>query len=76
MNSEKGPCYYLNFNKFSEDIDLLEISFRSMSLPGEDNAMFTAYQSEMIRDHIILYGEEVFGTLDPNSSYDRLHRKI
>ena len=39
-----------------------------MSLPDEDNAMFTAHQSEMIRDHIILYGEEVFGTLDPVSS--------
>ena len=54
---------------------MVEFFFTSMSMPDEDNAMFTAHQSEMIRDHIILYGEEVFGTLDPVSSYNRLHEK-
>eukprot|EP00944_MAST-04C_sp_MAST-4C-sp1_P004531 g4531.t1 len=72
-NLERNSYYHFSFDKLVDDIDLLTISFRSMTLPDDDNIRFTGNQLEMIHDHIILLGEEIFGKLDPNSSYDLVH---
>ena len=66
-----SPAYRIDIGN-SDDWSMINIKFNSKSLPDEDNAMFTGDQLEMIRDHIILLGEDLFGKLDPDSSFDLL----
>ena len=65
------PSYQIDVvNSHDGDWCMINIKFNSKSLPDEDNAMFTGDQLEIIRDHIILLGEDLFGKLDPDSSLD------
>lgn len=66
-----SPSYLIYImGPYGEDCVMINIKFKSKSLPDEDNAMFTGDQLEIIRDHIILLGEDLFGKLDPDSSFD------